>query len=305
MDNTTLGEEAFSGWFGRQSDGKFRLLRGANQAAVILLVKGLEGIHRLAGPGLEVTPATLVQADRLQHEQQALKHESKRCVVNRLASPPAMDGSVRGWNRTNRTEIKREGFPENAHVHLGYDQENLYVMFDVADASPWKNGGQDFDRLFKTGDAVDLQFCADPRADAKKIGVGHTRLLFAPLGGQSVCVLMKPVDPQATREKARVYRSPVGEKSFDRVEVLDQARVKVRLWPNKYVVQAVIPLASIGLAPTPGLRLSGEFGFISSDAEGTTDVARTYWSNQATGLTKDLPLEAWLEPATWGEIVFE
>jgi hypothetical protein len=49
----------------------------------------------------------------------------------------------------------------------------------------------------------------------------------------------------------------------------------------------------------------GDAGFISSDAQGTSNVARTYWSNKATNLNNDLPSEAWLYPATWGEFKFE
>jgi hypothetical protein len=51
--------------------------------------------------------------------------------------------------------------------------------------------------------------------------------------------------------------------------------------------------------------IRGDAGFISSDALGTLNVARTYWSNQATNLTNDLPSEAWLYPAAWGEFKFE
>ena len=50
---------------------------------------------------------------------------------------------------------------------------------------------------------------------------------------------------------------------------------------------------------------TGDAGSISSDALGTSNVARTCWSRQATSLTDDLPLEAWQYPAAWGELKFE
>ena len=61
----------------------------------------------------------------------------------------------------------------------------------------------------------------------------------------------------------------------------------------------------LGLSPAPGLIVRGDAGFISSDAQGTKNVARTYWSNTVTNLTSDEPSEAWLYPATWGEWRFE
>lgn len=53
------------------------------------------------------------------------------------------------------------------------------------------------------------------------------------------------------------------------------------------------------------MKLRGDLGFISSDAAGAIDVARTYWTNKDTNLVNDLPQEAWLFPATWGRINFE
>ena len=97
----------------------------------------------------------------------------------------------------------------------------------------------------------------------------------------------------------------MGTKVFDRVEILADAKVAVRVGRRGYVVEAALPLKALGLAPSKGLTLRGDVGFISSDAAGTVNVARTYWSNQGTNLVSDLPLEAWLVPAAWGEWKFE
>ena len=42
----------------------------------------------------------------------------------------------------------------------------------------------------------------------------------------------------------------------------------------------------------------------TSDATGLINTARTYWANPHTNLVNDEPLEAWLYPATWGQIIF-
>ena len=44
---------------------------------------------------------------------------------------------------------------------------------------------------------------------------------------------------------------------------------------------------------------------LSADRGGTTTVARTYWSNSATGLVNDIPGEAELTPKLWGTLVLE
>ena len=56
---------------------------------------------------------------------------------------------------------------------------------------------------------------------------------------------------------------------------------------------------------TAGMTIRGDVGFISSDAAGTINTARTYWSNKATNLVSDLPSEAWMNPGNWGVLRFE
>ena len=46
-------------------------------------------------------------------------------------------------------------------------------------------------------------------------------------------------------------------------------------------------------------------GFISSDAAGKRNIARTYWANPDTGLVSDEPQESWLYPKQWGTWILE
>lgn len=304
LDNTTLGEEAFNGWFGKQADGKYRLLRSGGQSGMITVAKGLETLRRFKGPSFTVDAATLVKADAMNSALLAKQSARKRATVKHVAKAPALDGGNSGWEGISENAIERDGFPERAKVRLAYDAANLYVAFEVKEASPWLNEGKDFARLFKTGDAVDVQLSTDAAAGVG-VGPSHLRLLFSQINGQPVCVLMRPVDKTAPKELAHLYHSPVGDKSFDRVAVLASAVVRVKVDAGGYFLQASVPLEAIGLKPRSGMVLSGDFGFISSDAAGGINVARTYWSNQATGLTMDMPEESWLYPATWGELDFE
>ena len=66
------------------------------------------------------------------------------------------------------------------------------------------------------------------------------------------------------------------------------------------------PLGDLGLdASAFGKPLRCDFGVIYGDAEGTTNVFRNYWSNQATGLVNDVPGEIMLAPNLWGDATLE
>jgi hypothetical protein len=111
---------------------------------------------------------------------------------------------------------------------------------------------------------------------------------------------MRPVSPGASAGSARLYTSPVGEKKFDEVRPLNEVKIEVRRQGPRYRIEAALPLAALGLTPKAGAEISGDIGFISSDAGGLINTARTYWSDQATNLVNDEPLEAWLSPLRWG-----
>jgi len=307
LDNFTEGGEPFNGWFGRQSDGKIRLTTGwPRQAAMILLINGLDSIRRFSTAEISVDMPTIVKADQENIARAAKKAEAASYAVKQIGKAPNLDGSLNDWKDIPAIAVSREGLPDKAQVKMAYDANNLYICYEVNDSTPWKNEGKDIARLFKTGDSVDLQL--DVRDGAKKHGqpeAGDIRIVFAQLSGKPVAVLMAPVDKKAPSEAKKSYTSPVGTKVFDRVEAIADANVKVKAEGSRYVVEAALPLKSIGLEPKKGMKIRGDVGFISSDANGMINTARTYWSNKHTNLVNDEPQESWLYPDTWGEIGFE
>jgi hypothetical protein len=273
---------------------------------MIMEVKGLESIRRFAGQSLSLDPTTIAQAEADNAARARVTAAPKKYAIKRLAMAPKLDGDVAQWKEVPGLAISREGQPDKATAKLAYDATHLYVMFDVADSSPWRNEGKDYTRLFKTGDAVDVQLSTDPDVKAHSTPqAGDLRLVFANFGGKPTAVLMRPVDKSAPADRQVKFHSPVGSKVFDRVEIVREAIVKVKTEGGRYVVEAAIPLKYLRLAPKPGMVLRGDLGFISSDAAGLINTARTYWSNPSVNLVNDLPLEAWLYPETWGELSFE
>ncbi|HCE46956.1 MAG TPA: hypothetical protein DET40_25700 [Lentisphaeria bacterium] len=307
LDNFTEGGEPFNGWFGGQSDGKIRLTTGwPRQAAMILLINGLDSIRKFSGTEVSVDMPTIVKADQENIARTSKKAEACVYAIKPMPKAPNLDGTLKDWNDIPAIDVTREGLPDRAKVKMAYDANNLYISYEVNDSTPWKNEGKDIARLFKTGDSVDLQLSVN--ANAKKHAqpeAGDIRVVFAQLQNKPVAVLMAPVDKKAAPEAKKNYTSPVGTKIFDRVEAIADANVKIKAEGSRYVVEAALPLKSIGLEPKPGMKIRGDVGFISSDANGMINTARTYWSNKHTNLVNDEPQESWLFPETWGEFSFE
>lgn len=310
MENFSHGGEPFNGWFGRQADGKIRTTVGfPRQAAMVLAVTGLETVRRFDAGTRDVDAAMLAEADRANQARAQRSAAPKAYAVKRAAAAPTVDGRDADWRDVPSLAIDRVGAPLKGTAKLLYDDTRLYLCFDVRDPSPWRNEGKDHTALFKSGDAVDLQLRTDAAraADAKGRDpvAGDLRVVVAQWNGKPVAVLMRPVDPAAPAALAVDYVSPVAPKHFDRVEVLADAKVAVSKRGDGYTVEASLPLEALGLRPASGLALRGDVGFVSSDASGTINTARTYWSNKDTNLVNDLPQEAWFSPSAWGAIAFE
>lgn len=310
MENFSHGGEPFNGWFGKQADGKIRMTTGfPRQAAMILSVNGLESIRRFDAGELAITAEQLDAADRDNLARADREAPPKVYAVQRFDAPPTVNGRLDDWEGVPALTIDRVGYPLKGTARMAYDDTHLYVTYSVQDDSPWLNEGKDFTRLFKTGDAVDLQLGLDDgtpaHAKRRDPGAGDIRVVMSQLGGKPVAVLMKPVDPGADAKAAVDYTSPVAPKHFDRVEVLADAAVRIVKTDREYIVEAALPLSALGLKPVKGLQLRGDFGFIASDAAGAINVARTYWANKDTNLVNDLPQESWFTPSAWGSIRFE
>lgn len=304
MEGFSEGGEPFNGWFGKQSDGKIRLTTGmAREAGMILEIKGLATIQRFDGGTLKVSGPQLAQAATDNANRAQKTAGAKIYSIRKVDKPPLIDGADDEWKDVPEMSIARTGQPDKATVKLVYDATNLYAFFEVQDPSPWRNEGKDFARLFKTGDALDIQLSSNDKSHNDP-QTGDKRIVISQLNGKPVAVIMEPLDHRVPAT-AKAYTSPVGTKNFGRVETLTEARIAVKKHGNTYSVEVALRLIEIGVAPQAGQNIRGDVGFISSDAAGLINTARTYWSNQQTNLVNDEPLEAWLYPQSWGTWTFE
>ncbi|MFZ2657546.1 MAG: sugar-binding protein [Victivallales bacterium] len=303
LETFSEGGEPFNGWFGRQDDGKIRQSCGIpGQAGMIMEIKGLDTIRKFDAGSLSLDSASVAKALADNTAREAKVKESSKGVITRMPTPPSLKGEAKNWENVPGITVSREGQADKATVKLGYDDKNLYAFFDVSDPTPWLNEGKDFTRLFKTGDAVDIQLSANQAAAAgDQPAEGDIRIVVAQFNGKASAVIMAPIDKKAQPDLRKVYTSPVMTRAFDRVEVLKDAVVAVKIRDGGYCVEFAVPLKDIGFKPMTG-KTRGDVGFISSDNKGMINTARTYWSNKNTNLVNDLPSEAWFSPSKWSEI---
>ena len=217
-----------------------------------------------------------------------------------------LDADFKGLEAAEKPAFeKQQG--SRVRVAAARDDANLYVGWEVQDDSPWVNGADAPEFMYARGDTVDLQLGTDPAADAKRSDPvkGDLRLSIGNFQGQPTAVVYRKVHDE---KKPKVFSSGVvKEYPMDSVVVLADATVeaKVDAQGKRYVVEAAIPLVSLGLAGKDGQALRGDFGATHGDKSGKDTLLRTHWNNQSTGLVNDEVFELRMEPANWGELLFQ
>jgi hypothetical protein len=279
-------------------------------------VEGLDTVRRLDGKAVQLTPERYARAARLVPEMRAgfivgTRHPDDLPAAQRPTSltvqlrnkPPKIDGRVDDWDMGKAAEIKVDP-KRGARVALGRDDRQLYLAYEVKDPNPWQNAAESFDSMFLSGDCVDLMLRTDPAAKGGTAVRGDLRLLFGPLGDETVAVLYDAVVPGAADPVT--FASPGNKTEFDVVRRLDNAAVAVRRTDDGYVLEATVPLADLHLQPEAAKTLRGDVGVLFSDNVGQNTAVRAYYFNTGNAtIVSDVGQEARLLPRAWGELAFE
>jgi hypothetical protein len=314
LDDVTCGQEHFQGWFCRsQADGKYYAVAGHNHASVVE-VAGLEKFKRLSGE-LNVTAEDVVRAQAWTKEVVKFRAREEAKVLDCYS----IEGTGLGktWETMPVARLEADPLSPGKAVafQMCHDAANLYLRYVVRGAGPFKNLGEQWDRLFKTGACVDLMLGLKPDADPKRRAPveGDKRVLVSVLKGQPVAVLYDAVVPGTPKDQRWEAVSPVGRTEFDAVRKLEDAVIQYQAilsdpTDNKSVVghilDVTLPFKSIGLVPKPGTRIRFDWGVLETDQQGAAVLARNYWSNKSTSTLADAPTEARLEPDLWGWAIF-
>lgn len=299
LGGVTMGGEWFGGYFFEAEKTKECYLIAGGTSYNLIKLSGFDSLQPLAGGTITYTTANLAVAEKLQQQRVATQSTTQTLTIARLEKTPALDGRLDKYPKDAWVQWRAGMY--NVRGLVGTDGTNLCLAYDVSgDSNPMVNGGHDPSQLFITGDSVDLQLGTDSAANPKRsdAAVGDERLLISVLEGNPVAVLYRF---RVHGEKhPTAFSSPWRSYAVDEVQQLADAQVKIVRRADGYVVEALVPLATLGFNPQPGQDYKLDLGVIYSDATGTNRAARVYWANKATGLVSDLPGEIMPAPNLWG-----
>ncbi len=295
----------------RLDDGRIILAHGKN-AHHLMQVTGLETAHRFAG-AFTLSPEQAASATAMLAGNRAAQGEAAPVTVSLQSEAVTVDGKLDDWDWTAAVKIGAESGTPRAEAALRTDGKKLYAAWKVTKGGGFSNKGDDFARLFLSGDAVDVHFCTDATAPAKRkeLHPADCRLLFSRLDdkpgagepGRTVAVLYRV----ATRGPAapRQFVSPGATVEFEQVVTLDDAQVAITDTEDGYVLEASVPLKAIFGTDDQvmwlGRVFAGDVGVVIGDKTGRR-VARLYRFNKNDLIVSDVPTEARLYPAQWGEL---
>jgi hypothetical protein len=278
---------------------RYFLLAGGQDGRVTEVL-GLDTIQPLSGGTFTMSEADATLAKTKLDEHLALIARSQRLTLAR--GRKALDLA--------KPVSKSLDAQRSFTVRAAYDEQNLYLRYDVTSPFELTNASAEPQLLFKGGNCLDIQLAADPAAPAgrKTPAPGDLRLLVTRQKGQPFAVLYRPKVQGATGQPV-LFKSPTGQETFDQVGVTDQ--VKLEYKPNRaggsFQAIITIPHALTGLAPKPGDQVAMDVGYLFGNKEGTMVAARAYWQNNSftANVTNDIPHESRLEPAAWGQALVE
>jgi hypothetical protein len=312
LKEMSLGEEAFWPSITQTADGNIYLVAGHGFSA-ICRVTGLDSVKRLPPQSIELTPALVETARQLrvkQQEEEMAEAGPKTLVVGLSQGAVAVDGKADDWTKATFVPMA-EGLKGAVQVSGDRLYGAVIASGNARYADYLANVAAVDKLLFKGGGALDLQLGVNPQANPKreKPAVGDLRLLVARVKGKPKAMLYRQVVPGT--QEPEPFISPVKRVNMDRIDdVSDAVQVAASPLspaPGKYADEVVyefsVPLATLGLAPKPGLSLRGDLGVLRGD--GIETAARVYWHNKTTTFVSDIPGEVELNPGLWGELLFE
>jgi len=313
MDNCPcgLGGEDFGGSAIQGKDGKLYLEAG-KLALWNVEVVGLENVKAFKGGKFTLSADDALTAEIVRGGALQAIAKPKGVTVKRMQSPPEgkpiFSGDLgRDFRGAKRFSYRKQRNAEVTSV-IAWDDENLYLGWDVKDETPWANAADEVEYMYASGDTVDFQLGADPGAPGKRgqAARGDLRLSIGNFRNEPTAVIYREIAAVGVKRNAKTFSSGVvAEFTVESVEVVKDAKIVVETGKNGYVVEAAIPLATLGVKLTKGMSLKGDFGVTHGDPNGQDTVLRTYWSNQATGIVNDEVFELKMQPGNWGKLSFE
>jgi hypothetical protein len=244
--------------------------------------------------------------------EQPATGQRREFKLKKLANAAA-DGDYAEWNGVQPQTVLVAD-TRTAQAQLGYDEKVLWIRFQVADESPLRNQASDYRTLFKTGDALDIQFCTDTGVrpehgqNQQEMRVGDTRILVVRTPDDKMnAAIIRYRTPDTDKPRQHEYESTVWKEKVDEVSEINDLPMHCKAEKDSYAVEVGVPWSVIGLKPSPGLKFKGDVGVIYGNAGGTKNAVRYMWSDKtpAVGVNNDVPTEMRMHPNDMGMLAVE
>lgn len=294
-----LGGEDFGGSLTLGTDGKLYVQAGKT-AFWNLEVTGLESVRALPGGRVSLVAADLPKARAIREAQLQVVQGKKTASVKR--GMPAFSGNLDADFKGSDVVTFKKGDDAVVRSAAAWDAQTFSVGWDVAGSRAWTNSAKAPEDMYLSGDTVDLQLGTDPAApkDRSEAALGDLRLSIGSFGGKPTAVLYRRVSAQ---KRPKPFNSGVFHNYvMDYVGVVPDVKITVTRGDKGTTIEAAVPLAVLGLKPTEGLALRGDFGATYGDPAGQRTRLRVYWSNQQTGIVDDAVAELMMQPRNWGDL---
>lgn len=318
-----LGGELFNGYaFLNKRNGNVYLAIGRD-AGTLYRVDGWTGTGSIVSTIESLPPeVTLTAKDTAPAPSFALRVRqggALQRVVAIAPAPgggPAIDGSLFGWESATPISF---GLDQDRAVDIRamYDPNTLYFRVHLRLPRPIQPAAADnLDNIFAdatAADTVSLYFQGDPSVSGASVDGrrGDVRFVCALVDDHGalkpVVVGMYPSWQDAASAHPVTYSSPVGQVRFAHVAPITEARLgdTVDNDGRGFTISIALPRRAIPGMPEPG---SAAIQHTTIDFEATLGgKTKFWWSNidgAASTITSDVPSEARLYPAAWGNAQF-
>lgn len=315
LTNVSPGDEHFWPMLNKFADGKFRLTAGKDAASVVRL-DNLESLTRIK-PGRVVVAASALKDIALERERREQARKARegtgRFVMQVQRTPPTVDGKLDEWDETSFVSIENRGAkayfnadskPYDIRGALRSDGKTLFAAWKTEGVQNLAvNSGESPELLFKTGGGCDLMLATGGGIRILAAMVPDKRDRKNNIVSRRPLVMMYEKSVPGTKAADKVpFTSPVMTITFDRVrDVTDQVSFAAAKDGSGF--ELAVPLQLLSMKLQKDSVFKGDIGVLRG-ADGAT-LARSYWSNKATAIVSDVPSEADLRPANWGEIKVE
>ena len=280
-------------------DDEVYMVAGKESTSIFRL-DGLQDVQRRQFGDIVLTEKALATLPQ-QQVFPGRKYGRNESVIVVPKKPLMVDGRLDDWAGATWNEIGQVGTGA-----LAIRDGKLYAAWKTGNPKVLVNGASDPEFAFKRGGAVDLMIGKENRWGPKG-GVnalnpipGDQRLLFCQVGGRNLVVLFRQNAWGKKLGKPQRYESPIGQVQFEDVAIITD---QVKMAQADGNVEISVPLKLLDFPNfngNAGEKLLGDMGILRGTGSQTT--LRTYWNNPYTAMVSDIPTEAKLEPANWGNL---